>query len=190
MQDADQDAIRAIRAGNAGAYGDLVLRHGPKVLRVAARITGNQQDAEEVVQEAFLQAFRKLADFQGRSSFGTWLYRIAVRCAMDVLRKKQQEGSTPLEQELDGKVCEVQLEDPAAGPERILLAQEVASWQQKALQSLTPLERAAFILRHVEERSTTEIALTLQVAPNAAKQAVFRAVQKMRLRLSPLKRSV
>lgn len=190
MHDADQDAIRAIRAGNAEAYVDLVLRHGPRILRVAARITGNQQDAEEVAQEAFLQAFRKLADFQFRASFGTWLYRIAVRCAVDVLQKRLQEGRASLEQEPDGKVREVQLEDPAAGPERILLAQEVAGWQQQALHSLTPLERAAFVLRHVEERSTKEIASTLQVAPNAAKQAVFRAVQKMRLRLAPLKRCV
>jgi RNA polymerase sigma-70 factor (ECF subfamily) len=80
-----------------------------------------------------------------------------------------------------------QVPDPEAGPERLLLSQEIAEQQQLALRSLTPLERTAFLLRHVEDQSTNEIAEALRMAPNAVKQAVFRAVQKLRLRLQPLR---
>jgi RNA polymerase sigma-70 factor (ECF subfamily) len=77
--------------------------------------------------------------------------------------------------------------DQAAGPERLLLSAEIAAMQEMALRSLSPTERTAFVLRHLEDRSTEEIAAVLGIAPNAAKQAVFRAVQKLRLRLATLR---
>ena len=79
----DHAAIQAILAGDSDAYAALVTRHGPMLFRVAFRITGNEADAEDAVQDAFLRAYRKLAGFEARSNFGTWVYRIAVRCALD-----------------------------------------------------------------------------------------------------------
>src|SRR6202035_575038 len=83
MDKNDQAAIRAVLSGDKEAYGALVVRHSGKLLRLAFRITGNEADAEDVVQEAFLRGYRKLESFESRSDFGTWIYRIAVRCALN-----------------------------------------------------------------------------------------------------------
>src|ERR1700727_2967194 len=83
MDRKDQAAIRAVLSGDKEAYGDLVVRHSGKLFRLAFRITGNEADAEDVVQEAFLRGYRKLESFEERSDFGTWIYRIAVRCALN-----------------------------------------------------------------------------------------------------------
>ena len=87
----------------------------------------------------------------------------------------------------DSELHDVQLADSAAGPDRLLLSGEIGALQELAMQSLTPTERTAFVLRHVEQCTTEEIAATLGIAPNAAKQAVFRAVQKLRRRLVNLR---
>src|ERR1700683_3819906 len=79
----DQAAIRAVLSGDKEAYGALVVRHSQSLFRVAFRITGNEADADDVVQEAFLRGYRKLESFESRSNFGTWIYRIAVRCALN-----------------------------------------------------------------------------------------------------------
>src|SRR5579863_2066418 len=79
----DHEAIRAVLSGNKEAYGALVIRHSRTLFRVAYRITGNEADADEVVQDAFLRGYRKLESFESRANFGTWIYRIAVRCALD-----------------------------------------------------------------------------------------------------------
>ena len=81
----------------------------------------------------------------------------------------------------------MQVADSAADPERLLMSREIESMHQAAMQSLTATEQTAFVLRHMEERSTEEIAAALNIAPNAAKQAVFRAVQKLRRSLAPLR---
>src|SRR6202161_4525465 len=83
MDKNDQAAIRAVLSGDKEAYGALVIRHSGKLFRVAFRITGNEADAEDVVQEAFLRGYQKLEGFESRSNFSTWIYRIAVRCALD-----------------------------------------------------------------------------------------------------------
>lgn len=190
MEDADLKAIRAAQAGDPEAFGELVRRYSPQIVRVAARITRNEQDAEEAAQEAFLRAYRKLGSFEFRASFSTWLYRIAVRCAVEMLEKRRPVQSMTSSTARDGEAREVEIADTQAGPERLLLSLEVTSWQQQALRSLTPVERAAFVLRHLEERTTKEIAEILNLEPNAAKQAVYRAVQKLRQRMTPLKRNL
>src|ERR1700761_5381794 len=84
----DQATIRAVLAGDRDAYGALVAHHSHAVFRVAFRITGNEADAEEVVQDAFLRGYRKLEHFESRSNFRTWIYRIAVRCAIDKIDRR------------------------------------------------------------------------------------------------------
>src|ERR1700679_3689867 len=89
MDKNDQAAIRAVLSGDKEAYGALVVRHSGKLFRVAYRITGNEADAEDVVQEAFLRGYRKLEGFESRANFGTWIYRIAVHCALDKVKHRR-----------------------------------------------------------------------------------------------------
>jgi RNA polymerase sigma-70 factor (ECF subfamily) len=192
MDKSDHAAVRAVLSGDKKAYEALVVRHTARLFRVAFRITGNEADAEDVVQETFLQAYRKLDGFEERSDFGTWIYRIAVHCALRSIGGPKINGSrldetSRVAEQSDREQSEVQVADLAAGPDRLLLSSEIGTMQAFAMHSLTPVERAAFVLRHVEECSCEEIGTALQIAPNAAKQAVFRAVHKLRRRLAILK---
>ena len=183
----DHAAIQAVLSGNTEAYGALVVRHSQSLFRVAFRITGNEADAEDVVQDAFLRGYQKLRGFESRSDFGTWIYRIAVRCALDRIGGRRSDESVRIGGETDPEQNEVQVADEAPGPDRLLLSGEISSMQQAAMFALTPTEQTAFVLRHMEDRTTDEVAAMLGIAPNAAKQAVFRAVQKLRRRLATLR---
>lgn len=186
MGNDDYSLIRAVLAGDKDAYGQLVIRHSQSVFRVAFRITENEADADEVVQEAFLRGYSKLQDFDARSNFRTWIYRIAMNCALDILNKHKSQAAVPIGEEYDSEQAAVQLVDRSAGPDRLLLSQEIEARRKAAMEKLTSTERVAFVLRHMEDRSTEEIATALGIAPNSAKQAVFRAVQKLRASLAPL----
>ena len=183
----DRAAISAILAGDKEAYGALVMRHSQSLFRVAFRITGNEADADDVVLEAFLRGYRKLESFESRSSFGTWIYRIAVRCALDKIGVHRADETSRVAGADDPQQDEVQVADGAAGPDRLLLSGEITALQERAMHSLTPAERTAFVLRHMEDRTTAEIAAALGMEPNTTRQTVFRAVQKLRSRLAPLK---
>jgi RNA polymerase sigma-70 factor (ECF subfamily) len=190
MDQNDHAAIQAVLSGDKEMYGTLVVRHSASLFRVAFRITGNEADAEDVVQEAFLRGYRKLDGFESRSDFSTWIYRIAVRCALDRVKRRNLDRAGTVGEESDPEQDEVQVADGCAGPDRLLLSGEIGAMQQAAMRSLTAIERTAFVLRHIEDRSGEEIAAALGIQPNAAKQAVFRAVQKLRLRLAPLRVSI
>jgi len=190
MQGNDHSVVRAVLAGDKEAYGALVRAHSATVFRVAFRIVGNEADAEEIVQEAFLRGYQRLESYQGRSTFGTWIYRIAVNCALNRISEPGIEPEYRHGEESNPEEKTVQLPAQDADPERVLLSREISAAQNLAMQRLTPTEKSAFILRHLEERSTTEIAEVLNIAPNAAKQAVFRAVQKLRRELAPLRGNV
>ncbi len=189
MQGSDHSIVRAVLAGDKEAYGALVRAHSASVFRVAFRIAGNEADAEEIVQEAFLRAYQRLESYQGRSTFGTWIYRIAVNCALNRITQPEIEADYRLGEEANTEEKTVQVPAQDADPERVLLSSEIRTAQDLAMQRLTPTEKSAFVLRHLEERSTNEIAEVLNIAPNAAKQAVFRAVQKLRRELAPLRRN-
>ena len=180
----DQEVVRAVLAGDKDAFGSLVVRHSPRLFRVAFRITGNRADAEDVVQEVILRGYRRLESFEQRSDFGTWICRIAVRCALDRIGRRETAVSA---EGADDERQAIEVADFAAGPDRLVLSGEIRAWQQDALHSLTPLEKAAFVLRHMEECGTDDIAAALGIAPSAARQAVFRAVRKMRQRLAGLR---
>jgi RNA polymerase sigma-70 factor (ECF subfamily) len=183
----DHAAIQAVLAGDKEAYAALVLRHSGRLFRVAFRITGNEADAEDVVQEAFLRGYRKLDGFESRSDFGTWIYRIAVRCALDRIGGSKVDESTRIGETTGEEQDRVQIADQAAGPERLLLSGEIGAMQEIAMNALSPAERTAFVLRHLEDRTTEEIAVAMGIPPNTAKQSVFRAVQKLRRRLATLR---
>jgi RNA polymerase sigma-70 factor, ECF subfamily len=182
----DLALVRAVLAGNKDAYGLLVARHSESVFRVAFRITECEADAEEIVQETFLRGYSKLEGFDARSDFRTWIYRIAMNCALGTLSRRKSEAAVPIVEEFDERLPGVQLADRNAGPERLLLDREIEARRHAAMEKMTASERLAFVLRHLEGRSTEEIAEALEIPQNSAKQAVFRAVQKMRRSLAPL----
>ena len=174
------------RQGDSDAFRALVDTHSRSVFRLAFRMTGNEQDAEDVVQESLLRAYRQLGRFESRANFGTWLYRIVSNCSVDLMRSKQARH----EQMRGDSIDEGTIELPAAdmsGPERMAQSAEIEQRVQGALQELSPLERAAFTLRHYEGRSIDEISTTLGLGTSAAKHSVFRAVKKLRLALAPLR---
>jgi RNA polymerase sigma-70 factor (ECF subfamily) len=187
MQDNDHSIVRAVLAGDKEAYGALVRAHSAAMFRVTFHIIGNEAEAEETVQEAFLRGYQQLGTFQQRSSFGTWIYRIAVNCALNRISKPTIDADYRHGEESDPEQKTVQLATQEADPERLLLNREISAARELAMLRLTPTEKSAFMLRHLEDRSTNEIAEVLGIAPNAAKQAVFRAVQKLRRELAPLR---
>jgi len=187
MSQGDGAAIQAVLAGDREAFGELVKRHSRMLFRLAFRMTGNEADADDVVQDAFLRAYQKLATFESRADFGTWIYRIAVHCALDRLERRKQDQARQVSEDYDPEDGGVQVADSKPDPERLAISMEIADLQQAAMRGLTAMERTAFVLRHVEERSTEEIAAALDVTPNTAKQSVYRAVQKVRRRLTQLK---
>jgi len=187
MELTDSVAVAQARAGDSGAFRILVERHSRNLFRLAYRMTGHQQDAEDVVQETFLRAYRQLSKFDDRASFGTWLYRIAANCSLDLIRvrKRRSEHLEPAPEE--GAPDPVQsLPDPAPTPDRLAMSGEVERKVATVLNSLSEMERTAFVLRHYEGMCIDDIGRTLGVQPNAAKHSIFRAVQKLRRALEPL----
>ena len=188
----DRECVEAVLNGDPDAYRDLVFRYSGTVFRAARRITGNDADAEEVVQDTFLRGYLQLGKFELRADFGTWIYRIGVNCSIDLLRKrKRQPGSqgnaSQREVRSESEQGFPQAIDGAAGPERLLLSAELDWRRRSAMARLTEVEAAAFSLRHMEDRTLDEIAELLAISLGSAKQAVFRAVQKLRREMAPLR---
>lgn len=186
----DMAAVARTLAGEREAYRVLVERHSAYVYRVAYRMTGNPHDAEEVVQEAFLRAYQKLQQFTGNANFGTWVYRIAANYAIDRLRQKKNEEArreNP-DRQAEGETASDPLsrvKAQAPDPERLASSAQLAEKMKEALDALTPAERTAIVMRHWDGCGIEEIAEVLKSNSSAAKNTVFRAVQKLRLALKP-----
>ena len=165
MPHTDATAVALARDGDSDAFRGLVDRHSRAVYRLAHRMTGNPQDAEDVVQETFLKAYRQLGRFESRANFSTWLHRIAVNCSIDLIRgrKHQEAGHDASDLEaLDGALGgNDQRVDPS--PERLMLSTEVQEKVGRAMDGLTHMERAAFVLRHFEGQSIEEISRALNL---------------------------
>jgi RNA polymerase sigma-70 factor (ECF subfamily) len=188
MDAVEQEVIRRVLSGDRDAYRVLMERHLPAVLRVTMRITASEVDAEEAAQEAFLRAYNKLPEFRGQSSFGTWVYRIAMNCSLNIVERRSRDLSWNAV-EISGDVSGAnQVQSKSATPERTLLDGESQMLRERAMRQLTPMERTAFVLRHMEDQPMNTIAAALGVPVNSAKQAVFRAVSKLRKELRPAKR--
>ncbi|MGH9523661.1 MAG: RNA polymerase sigma factor [Terriglobales bacterium] len=186
MQISDAAAVRSVRSGDKDAFRPLVERYSHMLFVLAYRMTNNETDAEEIVQETFLRAYRALPNFQERSNFATWLYRIASNCALDLLdRRKTQPQPALAVDPADGEPAENLVPSTAPDPERQHYSAEISGRIAAAMDLLTPVEKVAFVLRHFEGRPVEEIAATLKVKTGAAKQSIFRAVQKMRTALEP-----
>jgi RNA polymerase sigma-70 factor (ECF subfamily) len=183
VDESDRTAVAQVCGGDSEAFRALVERYSRYVYQVAFRLTGSASDAEDVVQETFLKAFRQLDRFEARADFRTWIHRIAVNAAIDLIRSRRYRELPQDPADLEGS--------PGAGaspllsPDRLMLSTQIHDRVNAALGGLTAMERAAFTLRHVEGRSIKEICAALGLKSEAAKNSIFRAVRKMRVALAP-----
>ena len=189
IRESDAFAVERTLAGERDAFRVLVERHSQPLFRLAYRMTGNEQDAEEVVQEAFLRAYRSLGQFGARANFGTWAYRIAANYAIDRMRQKRGEEArrrvpSGLAEEQEQDAMELVL-DERPSPDRLAVNAELRRKMKEALETLTWSERTAFVMRHWEGCAIEEIAKVLKSTSGAAKNTVFRSVQKLRRALEP-----
>jgi RNA polymerase sigma-70 factor, ECF subfamily len=190
MEASQATAVAQVQAGDHAAFQALVEQHSLSLFRVAYRMTGSESDAEEIVQETFLRAYQQRRSFEARSNVGTWLYRIAVNGSIDLLRKRKRHDAhlEPLDSDQpSAPALSLASNSPAA--DRLVYSAQLRKHVAGSLEQLSSVEKAAFVLRHYEELSTEEIAKSLGLSISAAKQAVFRAVHKMRKSLEPWTRS-
>lgn len=171
----DRDVVARCRRGELGAFEELYQRHSSRLYNVAYRMTGSAADADDLLQDIFLQIYRRLETFRGDSALGTWLYRLAVNCCLDHLRSKQgkQQKATGFLEDLD------QVEPAAPGswrPDTVLDRMEL----ERAIAQLPPSYRAAFVLHDVEGLEHHEVGETLGIAVGTSKSLVHKARARMR----------
>ncbi len=182
----DEHCITRARDGDAKAFRCLVEPHTRALFGLCARITRDTALAEDAVQEALFNAWRHLSSFDGRAVFKTWLHRIAVNAALEQLRRRGRP-----EVAINVPECEEDFLDAVAedlpGPDRHAQGSEIQRHTESQLDRMSVIERTAFVMRHHEGHSLEEISVTLSLNTNACKQAIFRAVRKLRSALEPLR---
>jgi RNA polymerase sigma-70 factor (ECF subfamily) len=175
----DEALAERARAGDDSAFGALVERYQERVYRLALRLSSNPSDAEEVLQEALLHAWRKIDTFRGDARFGTWLYRIATNTALMRKRAARRRPAESLEALLpqfdeSGLLADLDYQRSARADE-LLERAELAQRAREALDLLDESYRAVFVLRDLEEMSTEEAARVLEITPEAVRQRLHRA---------------
>jgi RNA polymerase sigma-70 factor, ECF subfamily len=189
----DDDLIREAQRGQRTAFDALVRRYDQSVLRLALHMLGNEQDAQDVHQEAFIKAYRHLGNFRFECSFYTWLYRIVTNLCLDQLRRRKSRREDPATV-LDASGDEMDLmanisDDRAmANPARELDRKQMAECIQSALGKLTPRERTVFELKHYQGLKLRTIGEMLNTTEETAKNTLFRATRKLRANLAELRK--
>lgn len=178
--------VQAAKSGDMQAFEALVRRYDRNVFRIAQHITQNREDAEDVVQDAFLKAYSNLDQFQGQSKFYTWLVRIAVNEALMKLRRRRPERTVSLDQEVQTEEDSMPREvaDWTPNPEQQYSQAELREILGKTIQGLPPSFRTVFVLRDVEGLSTEETAAALHLSVPAVKSRLLRARLQLRERLT------
>ncbi len=182
----DMVLVQACKNGDAAAFEQLVKRYDRRLLRIAQHITHNMEDAQEVVQEAFLKVFRKLAQFEEKSKFSTWLIRITINESLMKLRKLRSAKEVSMDADFQAEEAGPPFEfvDPKQNPEELHRESEFRNLLRSALQELQPAIRVVFVLRDVEGFSTEETAEVLGLTQSAVKARLWRARLELRERLS------
>lgn len=185
-QHPDVALIERVRAGDVSAYDTLVRKYERQIFRIAQHITQNREDAEDVMQDAFLKAYEKLDQFQGNSKFYTWLVRIAVNESLMRLRKRRTGKMVSIDEDVETEEGSVprDLADWAPDPEQNYTQTQLAEILRKTIQGLPQGFRIVFVLRDVEGLSTEETATTLGLSVPAVKSRLLRARLQLRERLS------
>ena len=178
--------VRAAKAGDIGAFEQLVHRYDRNVFRIAQHITQNREDAEDVVQDAFLKSYENLKNFQEQSKFYTWLVRIAVNEALMRLRRRRPERMVSLDEEVKTEEDSMPREvaDWTPNPEQQYSQAELKDILTRTIQGLPASFRTVFVLRDVEGLSTEETAEALGLSIPAVKSRLLRARLQLRERLN------
>jgi RNA polymerase sigma-70 factor (ECF subfamily) len=185
----DDELIRQAQRGERDAFDQLVRRYDGAVLRLALHMLGNEQDAQDVHQEAFLKAYRHLSNFRFECSFYTWLYRIVTNLCLDALRRRKsrrEDAATVMDASGDTIDLLSNVSDDRAGanPDLELQRKTLHHRIQAALEILTPRERTVFELKHYQGLKLRAIGEILQTTEETAKNTLFRATRKLRANLA------
>ncbi|HKE33030.1 MAG TPA: sigma-70 family RNA polymerase sigma factor [Candidatus Angelobacter sp.] len=178
--------VQAAKKGDLEAFSDLVKRYDRNIFRIAQHITHNEDDAQDVVQEAFLKAYQNLDQFQGNSKFYTWLVRIAVNEALMKLRRRRTDRTVSIDEDVETEEGTMPREvaDWSPNPEQLYGQSELSDILKKTIQGLPPGFRTVFVLRDVEGLSTEETAEMLGLSIPAVKSRLLRARLQLRDRLA------
>jgi RNA polymerase sigma-70 factor, ECF subfamily len=183
----EANLLEQLKLGDRESFANLVALTSDKLYRLALKMLSNEQDAEDVLQEAYIKAFRSLDAFEGKSSLMTWLYRITVNEALMILRKKQP-LFVPIgeedDEESEALPQPVEIVDWCCLPEHELMSEETGSQMDKAIKQLSPLNRTVFLMRDVAGISTKEVADILETNESNIKTRLFRARMQLREELS------
>lgn len=176
--DADAPLVAAARRGDRAAFEELVRRHARPAQRLAARLVGNREDGEDVVQEAFTKAFQNLASFRGDAAFRTWILHITLNQAQDHLRSRRRRPAGASDA---AALCD-EIAERRAGPNRDAAAREEASELRRAVDELPPRQKAALLLRIYEGMPYREVARVLGTTIAASRVYLALARQSLRRR--------
>ena len=179
----EAELLARLRAGDEHAFEELVRTYGGRLLAVARRFVRNEQDAQDIVQSAYLSAYRALGQFEGNCQLSTWLHRIVVNSALMRLRSRKRKPEESIEDLLpafqdDGHHVE-QFSDWSAPADVLMERCEARATVRACIDRLPDNYRAVLILRDIEERSTTEAAEILSMTPTAVKVRLHRARQAL-----------
>ena len=178
----EEQLIREVLDGDTQAYGEIVERFQSRLYNSMLQITGTHEEAEDVVQESFVQAYVKLSSFHGNSKFFTWLYRIAFNNALSRQRRKRNDLSIEQSREITGSDPEDRLESP----DEPLMREERVSLVHQALQMLTDEHRQILVLREMEELPYEEIAAILNINIGTVRSRISRARGQLKNNLETL----
>jgi RNA polymerase sigma-70 factor (ECF subfamily) len=191
-RETETDLIREAQAGSRTAFDALVRQYNQAVLRLALHLTGSEQDAQDIHQEAFLKAYRYLGNFRFECSFYTWIYRIVTNLCLDHLRRRKSRredqsvviDSSGEEMDLLTNVSDIR---SGANPDRELERKFLGTRIREALDGLTPRERMVFELKHYQGLKLRTIGEMLHTTEETAKNTLFRATKKLRANLAELR---
>ncbi len=174
------EIILRVRAGDTDAFEALVLEHQNKVYSLALRMVGNEEDARDMAQEAFIRAFNSLASFRGESKFSVWLYRLTSNICIDFLRGRAKRRTVSLNwEDEDGEEGELEIPDERFSPEARLERTELRESVRRGLDSLSPEYREILLLREINGLSYDEISRALNLEEGTVKSRIFRARKKL-----------
>ncbi len=180
----EQRLIRLARDGDGEAFACLMRAHQDPVYRLALRMTGNEQDAQDISQEVFLKAYTELADFRGDSRLSVWLYRVTTNLCIDLQRKKKRRPTVSLVQEdPDGKAEEMEFPDLRYAPETQAERRALQEAISDALAQISPQHREILLLREYGDHSYEEIARMLHLTEGTVKSRLARAREKIAAKL-------
>jgi len=180
----DDQLVGLARKGDDRAFEELVERYKQKAYRIAFDFTRDRDEAKDLSQEAFLRAFTHLRNFDGRSSFYTWFYRILVNICLDYRRRKQRASTEELNEQIENQAEPSQLAPTPVAPDEHASARQFSQRVGMALAELPPKQRTAFILKNHQGLSIREIAEMMQTAEGTVKVHLHRAVMALRERLA------